>query len=195
MYRPPVPAEAAVHAPALVFLQAAVQRGKPTALVDWPAASRVPHPSAGVLAAFADGNLVALNVRTETAETAGASIITLHGGPARPTKALLVCNLGLVLAGFADGSVLLWQLDGAASDAVGCWPARRFRKQASAIRALALDRVIVAAANSDGIVCLWDIQTGQCLRELSSTKECASRPGDTRLMRHTVLIHLSRADR
>ena len=50
------------------------------------------------------------------------------------------------------------------------WPTRLYRKHTAAIRALTFNDSVVVAANSDGTVCIWDMQTTRCLRELSSSK-------------------------
>ena len=128
---------------------------------------------ATALAGFADGTVVLLTVPIPgPVASAGTFPVAriLGGGMARATRASLWCQAGLALAGFADGTVLLWQMSATAAAAavVGDTPPLRcFRKHTAAIRALSLTETLVLAANSDGCVCLWDIQTGRCLRELS----------------------------
>ena len=167
-----------VRGPALVFLQSAVAtpRGsKAAASVDGGAAATC------ALAGFADGSLVVVSTAGPAADvtttTTTTTTMVLQGGAARPTKAILAAASGLVLAGYADGTVLLWRLSTSRADTdVGAnaiasvWPTRLYRKHTAAIRALTFNDSVVVAANSDGTVCIWDMQTTRCLRELSSSK-------------------------
>jgi hypothetical protein len=158
VYRPPAVAEGA-RGPALVLLQAAAVA-----------------PSAWALAGFADGLMVVVMVGgggggDDDGDGESTATVLLHGGTARPTKAVVDAAAGLVLTGFADGSVLLWRIPGRPGQvAAALWPTRQYRKHTAAVRALAWNASVVVAANSDGTVCVWDLQTARCLRELSSAR-------------------------